>query len=80
MFIQKLYKTGNSIAVTIPHQLLDELDLKEGQEVVVEKLNNRLTVTSKANKLAKSVNPEFMEMVDEFMDEHDDVLKELAQK
>ncbi len=80
MYNQKLYKTGNSIAVTIPKQLLEELNLKEGSEVMIEKDGKRIAVTSKSNKLAPDVDPDFMKMVEEFADEHDDVLRELAKR
>lgn len=80
MLTQKLYKNGNSIAVTIPKEYLEELQLKEGSEVVVEKQGKGVMVTSKTTKLAGNVTPEFMKMVEEFMDEHDDVLKELSKR
>lgn len=80
MFTQKLYKTGNSVAVTIPKQLLEELNLKEGSEVILEKKGEDIAFISKNTKLASDVTPEFMKMVDEFIDKNEDVLKELAKR
>lgn len=80
MFTQKLYKTGNSVAVTIPKQLLEELNLKEGSEVMIEKEGENIALISKNSKLASDVTPEFMKMVDEFIDKNEDVLKELANR
>lgn len=80
MLIQTLYKNGNSVAITIPKQFLDELNLKEGSEVVVEKKGDELRILSKAKSLAVDVDPKFMQMVDEFVSDHEDVLKVLANK
>lgn len=80
MLIQTLYKNGNSVAVTIPRQFLDELNLKEGSEVVVEKKGDELRILSKTKTLAVDIDPKFMQMVDEFVTDHEDVLKALANK
>ena len=80
MLTQTLYKNGNSVAVTIPRQYLEELNLKEGSEVMVEKKGDELRILSKKKKLASDVDPKFMKMVDEFVEEHEDVLRILASK
>lgn len=80
MFTQKLYRNGNSVAVTIPKPLLEELNLKEGSEIVLEKEGKEITLTSKNTKLAPDVDAKFMKMVEEFANKHDDVLKELAKR
>ena len=80
MLIQTLYKNGNSIAVTIPHQYLAELNLKEGSEVVVEKEGHGLRILAKKHTLAADVDSKFMKMVDDFVNDHGSVLQELAQK
>ena len=80
MLTQTLYKNGNSVAVTIPRQYLEELNLKEGSEVMVEKKGDELRILSKKKKLASDVDPKFMKMVDEFVEEHEDVLRILANK
>ena len=80
MLIQTLYKNGNSVAVTIPRQYLKELGLKEGSEVVVEKQGKELRIVSKNHTLAHDVDPKFMKMVDDFITDHEDVLKVLAVK
>lgn len=70
MLIQTLYKNGNSVAVTIPRQYLDELGLQEGSEVVVEKQGKELRIAAKKHALADDVDPKFMQMVDEFITDH----------
>jgi len=68
------------VAVTIPKQLLEELNLKEGSEVFIEEENDKLTIQSKSNMLASDIDAEFVQIVDRFIDEHEDVLKELAKR
>lgn len=80
MLTQKLYRSGNSIAVTIPKEYLEDLGLKEGGLVEVKKRGGQLVVTPKAKITAPGVDQKFAEMVEEFMDEHADALKELSQK
>lgn len=80
MLTQKLYKNGNSVAVTIPSQYLKELNLKEGSTVLVDKKGSELSITPQKTALAKDVDAKFMKMVDEFITDHEDVLKELAQR
>ncbi|TSC89370.1 MAG: hypothetical protein G01um10145_527 [Microgenomates group bacterium Gr01-1014_5] len=80
MYIQKLYKNGNSVAVTIPKQVLRELDLRDGTKVVVEKRGQEVVLKSARKVKAPGVDAKFMKMVDEFMLGHEDVLAELARK
>lgn len=80
MLIQKLYRNGNSVAVTIPKEYLKELRLRDGSEVVVDRKGQDLVVTSKKRASLKGVNDRFARMVDEFMLDHKDVLQELAKR
>ncbi len=80
MLTQKLYKNGNSIAITIPRQYLEELNLKEGSEIVVEKEGDSLRIAAKKKILAQDVDLKFMKMLDSFITDHEDVLSELAHK
>jgi len=80
MFTQKLYKNGNSVAVTIPKDYLRELNLRDGSQVVVKKEGSELIISSKKKELAQDVDSKFMKMVDEFINDHEDVLRELSQK
>ncbi len=80
MLTQKLYRNGNSLAVTIPRQYLEDLKLKEGSEIVVEKEGDSLRIAAKKNILASDVDTKFMKMLDSFITDHEDVLQELAHK
>ena len=80
MLTQKLYKNGNSVAVTIPKEYLRELGLDAGCDVLVKKRGQELIVVPSNKTLAKNVDPKFAQIVDEFITEHEDVLKELSQR
>lgn len=80
MITQKLFKSGNSIVVTIPPELRHELNWRDGSTVFLEKKGNELVVKSKKTVLATDVDAKFMKMVDEFANDHEDVLKELSRR
>lgn len=80
MLTQKLYKNGNSVAVTIPKEYLNDLNLKEGSAVVVKKNGDELVISSHDKHLASDIDQKFAKMVDEFINDHRDVLQELANK
>ena len=44
---QKIFKTGNSLAVTLPFRLVNQLGLKPGQEVEMKVNLERLRVSYK---------------------------------
>lgn len=77
--LQKVIQIGNSIGVIIPQVLQKNSPLKKGDVIDIEKNNGKYIVSLK-KKLTGGVDARFMKMVDEFMDEHDDVLKELASR
>ncbi|OGY11506.1 MAG: hypothetical protein A3H88_01815 [Candidatus Blackburnbacteria bacterium RIFCSPLOWO2_02_FULL_44_9] len=80
MFIQKVYKNGNSIAVTVPKQFARDLGIRDGSEIVVTKEKGKITISPKRKKRVSGVTPKFMEMVDTFAREHEDVLRGLAKR
>ncbi|MDE2024919.1 MAG: AbrB/MazE/SpoVT family DNA-binding domain-containing protein [Patescibacteria group bacterium] len=80
MIIQKIYRNGNSLAITIPQQYLKDLDLQEGSEIVVEKDKESLRIAAKKKVLAPDVDVKFMKMLDSFIVDHEDVLRNLAKK
>ena len=87
MFTQKLYRNGNSVAVTIPKPLLEEMNLKEGSEVWLEKNVQtgalQISDKEKVNKESQpesSVTPEFMKWLKDFNKQYGSALKELAKR
>lgn len=80
MFTQKLYKNGNSVAVTIPKDYLKYLNLRDGSQVLVKQKGRNILISPKKVNKASGINARFMKMVDDFVEEHKDVLQELAKK
>ena len=80
MHQQKLYKNGNSVAVTIPKEYLNDLNWRDGSPVVVTQQGEELIISRLNKQLAPNVNHKFIQMVDEFIETHHDVLTQLANK
>ncbi len=77
--LQKVIQIGNSLGIIIPQALQKNSPLKKGDVIDIEKNDGKYIVTLK-KKITGGVDAKFMKMVDEFMDEHVDVLKELANR
>ena len=69
---QTVIKIGNSVGVVIPKGTVQEKNIKVGDKVQID--------IKPLKKSSSGVNPRFMEMVDEFMEEHKDVLEALAKR
>ena len=80
MAIQKIFKAGNSNVVSIPSQILDQLDLKTGQSVSVDMQLDKIII-SKPEKSAKKTQPSNKDLNawwNEFIQENAATLDELA--
>ena len=83
MLTQKLYKNGNSVAVTIPKQHLEDLKLKEGSKVFIyhDEVENTLTIApTRKRTLSPGITPEFKDWLESFNKEYGPALKALAEK
>lgn len=78
--IQKLIQIGNSVGVIIPQVFRNEAGLKPGDEVEVKLKGTDVVFSKSKKKLTGGVNVKFIKIVDEFINEHEDVLKELANR
>ena len=72
--IQKIIKVGNSYAVTIPKDVVNEIQLEVGQRVQV----SIQPVTSGA--IETQITPEFYSWLKSFNKKYKTVLTELAKK
>jgi putative addiction module antidote len=69
----KIRKIGNSLGVTLPKQLIDDLHLKDGDTLTIEKKGGNVEL--------KPIDPEFEEWAEAYRQaniDYKDVLKELA--
>ncbi|MEK7565568.1 MAG: AbrB/MazE/SpoVT family DNA-binding domain-containing protein [Patescibacteria group bacterium] len=83
MITQTIYQVGNSVAVTIPRNILEEMNLKIGQEVVVEKALGASAVVISPVVKAKTnalISADFKRWLSSFLEEDKDLLAELANR
>ena len=86
---QKIIKVGNSLAVTIPKEVLEKTGWKSGDEVVVEadRVSDGSATEYSADAIAKSryavtpeLTPEFLEWLKDFHKQYGADLRELAKR
>lgn len=83
MQTQTIFQAGNSEVVAIPKHLLEELKLKNGQKVTVDKASDDDAIVIR--KASKSIKPsrkvsktEFNKWLDKVIKEDAEILDELA--
>ena len=74
-----LFKSGNSIVISLPRAFLEFLNLEEGSEVSVSLDRQRgVIVVAPATRALPRVDAEFGRQVAEFIDEYRPALESLA--
>lgn len=77
--VRKIFRTGNSMVVSLPKELLDGLRLSEGAEVEVKLDQTRGVITvAPAPAATKGVDEAFARQVSEFIDQYRPALETLA--
>ena len=79
--IRQLFKTGNSVVLSLPKEILDNLGLKVGESINLEldREQRRVILTPVEKPLAiAGVNEDFARQVDEFIQKYRPALEELA--
>ncbi len=76
---QTVIAIGNSSGIIIPKQILKSVGIKPGDKVKIEERNKKISV-SPIKDISGGVDAPFMKMVDEFMEEHKDVLQALSKR
>ncbi|MEN8242943.1 MAG: AbrB/MazE/SpoVT family DNA-binding domain-containing protein [Chloroflexota bacterium] len=79
--IRKIFKTGNSVVVSLPKDALEYLHINEGTEVNVELDREKRTIVitpAEPSLAALGVDPEFAHQVAEFIEQYRPALKKLA--
>jgi antitoxin MazE len=78
VFMQrKIFKTGNSLVVSLPRQMLELLGLSDGSEVLVM-LEDRKIVIRPMQQTVSGVDEEFARQLAEFIDEYHLALEALG--
>ena len=78
--LRKIFRTGNSMVVSIPKDILDQLELSEGEDVSVElDTQQRQIVISPVEKtIPAGINETFAKQVDDFIKKYRPTLEALA--
>jgi putative addiction module antidote len=69
----KITKVGNSAAVILPKNVLEDLGAQVGDEVIYAKLNNGISITRDDSKFSA-----YVETAREIMRDYDLTMRELA--
>lgn len=81
--LQKVIKVGNSAAVTIPKDFLDQTGIKPGDKVMVDadRVSESMSVYKAGSKNNKSsITPEFLDTVKKINQRYGPALRKLAEK
>ena len=79
--LRRLFKTGNSIVISLPREALDSLGIAEGADVALEidRQNKQIVITpAQAPLAAAGVDQDFARQVNTFIDRYRPALEELA--
>ena len=78
--LRKIFRTGNSIVVSLPKDILDTLQLSEGEDVTVElDAEQRQIVISPVEKaITPGIDETFAKQVDDFIKTYRPALEALA--
>jgi antitoxin MazE len=79
--IRRLFKSGNSIVLSIPKEVLDDLGIKDGENVHLElDHEQRRFIISPVEKprALPGIDAEFAKQVDAFIQQYRPALEELA--
>ena len=79
--LRKIFKTGNSVVVSLPKDAIEYLNMDEGTEVNVEvdREKRQIVITLAETPMAiAGVDPEFAHQINEFIEQYRPALEELA--
>lgn len=79
MQVRKVFKVGNSFAVSIPSEWVRQMNLEE-QSVELRRNGKGEIVVKPLREETANITPDFAEAMDNFMTEYGDVLRRLAER
>ena len=79
---RKVFKTGNSLVVSLPKDLLESLGMQDGTDVSVEldRKNRQILIRPAELPLAGDLSQEFAQQVNDFIDQYRPALEALSKK
>lgn len=80
--VRKIFKTGNSIVVSLPKDILAQLGIAEGADVSVEldQENRQIVIRPIMLPIVSSIDETFARQVSEFIQQYRPALEALARK
>ncbi len=79
MLVRKVFKVGNSFAVSIPSEWVRQMNL-EDQPVELMRNDRGEIIVKPLREASPDITPDFAQAVDRFMAEYADVLRRLADR
>lgn len=79
MQVRKVFKAGNSFAVSIPSEWVRQMNL-EDQPVELLRNDRGEIIVKPLREASSDITPDFVQAVDSFMAEYADVLRRLADR
>lgn len=78
--LRKIFKTGNSVVVSLPKEAIEYLQIDEGSEVNIEidRENRQIIIIPASPPRIEGVDQEFARQVAEFIEQYRPALEELA--
>lgn len=79
MEVRKVFRAGNSLVVSVPQEMLRELELTEGSRVTVsvDRQRGEIVLRPFAGSGGTGITGDFAKQVEEFIHEYAGVLREL---
>jgi putative addiction module antidote len=80
--LRKVFKTGNSIVVSLPKDMLEPLNVAEGDEVSLEldRKNQQIVIRPVEKAIAVHIDASFARQVAEFIEQYRPALESLARR
>lgn len=78
--LRKLFRTGNSIVVSLPKDIIEPLGVTEGTDVSVEldRENKQIIIRPAEHAIAGGIDENFARQLAEFIEEYRPALEALA--
>ena len=79
--LRKVFRTGDSMVVSLPKDVIDYLQVKEGTavEVSLDRNNRQIVITPlEPSQAIAGIEPEFARQVSDFIEQYRPALEELA--
>jgi putative addiction module antidote len=75
--LRKIFKTGNSMVVSLPREMLESLGVADGSDISVELEDGKIVIRP-IRQTVPGVDEEFARQLSEFIDEYRPALEALA--